>query len=204
MILEIMPEPEREGIRLPLDPAADLLDREQLDVRNLRRVGPRRGLERPEIDVNEFVLVHAVVELGPVAREEAKRQIAGDAEFLVEPPARRRDGSLARARMPAAGIRPQSARVIFFRIALLQENPTAVVDDEDRESAMQQARAVNGGLAAGAGGAVALVDQDQLLVDHGLVACRRSFTRTALPCERGTSPGALSTTSQVTPTIALR
>ena len=28
---------------------------------------------------------------------------------------------------------------------------------------------------------------------------RRSFTRTALPCERGTSPGALTSTAQVTP-----
>ena len=32
---------------------------------------------------------------------------------------------------------------------------------------------------------------------------RRSFTRTALPCERGTSPRALMTTSQVTPMRAL-
>src|SRR4029453_11295205 len=72
------------------------------------------------------------------------------------------------------------------------------------------------------GSAVALVDQDQLLLGgprcspcptlgpnadlprHGFVACRKSFTRTALPCERGTSPGALSTTSQVTPTMFLR
>src|SRR5262249_18169211 len=38
--------------------------------------------------------------------------------------------------------------------------------------------------------------------DHGLTPCRKSFTRTALPCERGISPGALRTTSQVTPTIA--
>ena len=38
---------------------------------------------------------------------------------------------------------------------------------------------------------------------HGLFPCRKSFTRTALPCERGISPGALSATSQVTPTIIL-
>jgi hypothetical protein len=33
---------------------------------------------------------------------------------------------------------------------------------------------------------------------------RSSFTRAALPWERGTSPGALTTTAQVTPTIDLR
>lgn len=32
---------------------------------------------------------------------------------------------------------------------------------------------------------------------------RRSRTRTALPCERGTSPGDSTTARQVTPTIAL-
>ena len=40
-------------------------------------------------------------------------------------------------------------------------------------------------------------------VGHGLFACRKSLMRTALPWERGISPGDLSTTSQVTPTIAL-
>src|SRR5262245_18941951 len=71
---------------------------------------------------------------------------------------------------------------------------------------MQQAGAMDRGLAARAGGAVAFIDQDQLLLgrpaSHGLRS-RRSLTRTALPWERGTSPGAFSTTSQVTPTIDL-
>src|SRR6185295_12127110 len=97
--------------------------------------------------------------------------------------------------------------MIFFRMPPLQQNTAAVVDDEDRERAVQQAGAVHLGLAGRAGGAVGLVDQDQLLLGragaHGFFACRRSFTRTALPCERGTSPGALSATSQVTPTIDL-
>src|SRR5260221_8398038 len=66
---------------------------------------------------------------------------------------------------------------------------------------------MNRGFARRAGGAVAFVDQDQLLLGgvarHGLFACRKSLTRTPFPCERGTSPGALSTTPQLTPTIAL-
>ncbi len=85
-------------------------------------------------------------------------------------------------------------------------------------------------LADGADGAIVLVDQDQLFFRHSAQVpwqkslgtspfgrpgeddrcdrrhhrlLRRSFTRTALPCERGTSPGSFSTTSQVTPTIVL-
>ena len=174
------------------------------DVGNLGRVGLRLGLESSEIDVDELVFVHAVAELGLVAGEKAERQLARHPQLFSEPAARRDQGAFARARMAAAGVRPQPARVIFFRTALLQHDPSLVVHHEDRERAVQQAAAVNGGLAAGAGGAVVLVDQDELLFcDHGLFACRKSLTRTALPCERGTSPGALSTTSQVTPTIDL-
>ena len=39
--------------------------------------------------------------------------------------------------------------------------------------------------------------------DH-FVVLRRSLTRTALPCERGTSPDFLTATAQVTPIIDLR
>src|SRR6516165_10955391 len=177
------------------------------DVGDLGGVGPGRGLEPPEIDVDEFVLVHAVAERGLVAREEAERQRARHAELLAEPPARRGGGAFAAARMAATGIRPQSARVIFVRAALLDHDAPARVHHEDRKRAMQEPGAMDRGFARRANGAVALVDQDQLLlagvVRHGLFACRKSFTRTALPWERGTSPGALSTTSQLTPTIAL-
>src|SRR5262249_54061080 len=76
-----------------------------------------------------------------------------------------------------------------------------------RKRAMQEPGAMNRGFARRANGAVALVDQDQLLVGrvahHGLFACRKSFTRTALPCQPGTSPGALCTPLQGPPTIAL-
>src|SRR5262249_4754873 len=207
MVANIVLEPEREGVRVARDAAADVVARQVRDVGDLGGVGPGRALEPPEIDVDEFVLVHAVAERGLVAREKAERQRARHAELLAEPPARRRDRAFAVARMAATGIRPQSARVIFVRAAPLDHDAPARVHDEDRKRAVQEPGAMNRGFARRAGGAVALVDQDQLLLGgvarHGLFACRRSFTRTALPCERGTSPGALSMTSQLTPTIAL-
>src|SRR5262249_31225616 len=132
---------------------------------------------------------------------------AGPPDSRAGPRARGRDRASAVARMAATGIRPQPARVIFVRAAPLHHDASARVHDEDRKGAMQEPGAMNRGLARRADGAVAFVDQDQLFLGrvahHGLFACRKSFTRTALPCERGTSPGALSTTSQVTPTIAL-
>src|SRR5215831_13493194 len=207
MVADIVLEPEREGVRVARDAPADIVERQVRDVGDLGGAGPGRGLEPPEIDVDEFVLVHAVAERGLVAREKTERQRARHPEFLAEPPARRRGGAFAGTRMAATGIRPQSARVIFVRTALLDHDAPARVHDEDRKRAMQEPGAMNRGFARRAGGAVAFVDQNQLLLGrvahHGLFACRKSFTRTALPCERGTSPGALSTTSQVTPTIAL-
>src|SRR5262249_45774342 len=207
MVANIVLEPEREGMRIARDAPADIVERQVRDVGDLGGVGPGRGLEPPEIDVDEFVLVHAVAERGLVAREKAERQRARHPELLAEPPARRGGGAFAVARMAATGIRPQSARVIFVWAAPLDHDASARVHHEDRKRAMQEPGAMNRGFARRANGAVALVDQDHLLVGrvahHGLFACRKSFTRTALPCERGTSPGALSTTLQVTPTIAL-
>src|SRR5262249_30564999 len=116
-------------------------------------------------------------------------------------------GGCAGGRMAATEIRPQPAGVIFVWAAPLDHDAPARVHHEDRKRAMQEPGAMNRGFARRPDGAVALVDQDQLLVGrvahHGLFARRTSFTRTALPCERGTSPGALSTTSQVTPPLAL-
>src|SRR5262249_20716334 len=200
-------EPEGEGVRVARDAPADIVERQVRDVGDLGGGGPGRGLEPPEIDVDKFVLVHAVAERGLVAREKTERQRAPHPPRLAQAPASRGDRVFAVARMAATGIRPQSARVIFVGAALLPHDAPARVHHEDRKRAMQEPSAMNRGLARRAGGAVALVDQDELLLGrvarHGLFACRKSFTRTALPCERGTSPGALSTTSQVTPTIAL-
>src|SRR5262249_28742802 len=98
--------------------------------------------------------------------EETEREGAGDAEFLVEPARRRRDGALARPRVAAAGIRPQSAGVVFARVPLLQHDAPVTIDKEDRERAVQEAGAMDGLLAARADRTVALVDQDQRFVAH--------------------------------------
>ena len=84
----------------------------------------------------------------------------------MQPPAGGRDRALARARMAAAGVRPQSARVIFLLAALLQHDLSLGVGEEDREGAVQETLAVDQVLAVGADGMVAFVDQDQLFVSH--------------------------------------
>src|SRR6516162_1276153 len=96
--------------------------------------------------------------------------------------------------------------MIFLRTSPLDNDASARIDDEDGKSAVQQAGAMHGRFCRRADGTVALVDQDQPILAprlHGFPSRRKSFTRTALPCERGISPGALSAISQVTPAMAL-
>src|SRR5260370_7770252 len=66
--------------------------------------------------------------------------------------------------MAATGIRPQSARVIFVRAALLDHDAPARVDHEDRKRAMQEPGAMNRGFARRAAAAVAFAARDQLLL----------------------------------------
>src|ERR1700751_2261121 len=107
-----------------------------------------------------------MVEVGVVAGEKSECQGIVDPELFLESPPRRRACALAGPRMSAARIRPQPARMIFARAAPLQEDPPLLVDDEDRECAMQQPGAVDGVLAGGADRAVSFIDQDQRLVTH--------------------------------------
>src|SRR5262249_49432202 len=97
----------------------------------------------------------------------------GAPALLAERPAGGRGGAFTGTRMAATGIRPQSAGVIFVRTALLDHDAPARVHDEDRNRAMQKPGAVNRGFARRAGGAVAFVDQDQLLL--GRVARHELF-----------------------------
>ena len=122
--------------------------------------------QRPEIDIDEFVLLHAAVEIGAVATEKSEREARLDAKLFGEAPASRGLRSFARTRMPAAGIRQQSPGMIFLPAAPLQQDAALVVHDEDRERAMQQARAMHRGLLADADGAVLLVDKDQPFLSH--------------------------------------
>src|SRR5262249_30703445 len=151
----IVPQPEREGARVFADPPTDLVARQERNLGDLGRIGSRLRREPPEIDVDVFVLAHAVTEVGSVAREEAERQGARQPELLAEPAARGRKRALAGTRVAATGIRPQAAGVIFFRASPLQQDAAAIVDDEDREGAVQQAGAVSGGLAGAPDRAVA-------------------------------------------------
>jgi hypothetical protein len=56
--------------------------------------------------------------------------------------------------------------VILARVALLQQEPPALVHHEDRERAVQLPRPMDRVLAGRADGAVALVDQDELFINH--------------------------------------
>src|SRR5262249_57156918 len=97
-MVEIMLEPIGERIGLLLDTSADVGDTDEFDLRDLGRMRLWARAERREIDVNEFVFLHAVVEVGAVACEKSQGQRVVDSEFLAEPPAGRRNGIFPRAR----------------------------------------------------------------------------------------------------------
>src|SRR5436305_1396967 len=105
-MLEIMPEPSCEHFGIAREAPADLVDRQEIDLRDLVRVRLRLRPERTEIDVDELVLIHAVIERRFVTGEKSERQVGGHSELFTHPPARRRDRALARPRVTAAGIRP--------------------------------------------------------------------------------------------------
>src|SRR5207249_5870178 len=109
-----------------------------------------------------------------------------DAGLLIEPPASSCDRPFARARMAAAGVRPQSTRVILLPAALLQQQAAALIDQEDREGAVQQALAVDRILAGGADCAIALVDQDQLFISHARNHAFRAASFVALALSAST------------------
>src|SRR6185312_7294543 len=69
VVAKIVLEPERKRIRLARDAPADVVERPVRDVGDLGGIGLRLGLQPSEIDIDELVFMHAVAELGLVARE---------------------------------------------------------------------------------------------------------------------------------------
>ena len=112
---------------------------------DFRGVGLQVRLQRSEIDIDELVLSACLPSLsGPVAGEEAERQCGlVTPELLVEPAER----AAAMVRSPGRGCPQQefahrSARVIFrVSCAAAARMRPPVVDEEDREGAMQETAA---------------------------------------------------------------
>jgi hypothetical protein len=57
--------------------------------------------------------------------------------------------------------------VIFVGIATLENNASGVIDEEDREGAMQEPAAMHGCLSGRARRAIVVIDQNNLLFGHG-------------------------------------
>src|SRR5690242_15426747 len=83
--------------------------------------------------------------------------------------------------------------MIFLAAALLQQQAAALIDQEDREGAMQQALAVHGVLAGDADCAIALVDQDQLFISHAGYQAFRAASFAALARSASTRLSRLTT-----------
>ena len=121
------------------------VQRHPAGVRDLGRIGDdaqaRTGLSDENLDL--FILGQPVSHIGPVFDHAAGNQRdAGDAQFFPQPalcaPGRR----LAPHRMRAAGVGPQSRRVILARRPPLQQHPVAI-QHEDRHRLVPQPTAMH-------------------------------------------------------------
>src|SRR6516165_9634968 len=72
--VEIVLEPESKCRRFSLDAPGDLAGGKKCDIGDFGEIGRKRAVEVAEVDVDELVFVHAVVQLCPVAREEAQAE----------------------------------------------------------------------------------------------------------------------------------
>ena len=154
--------------------------------RDLCEIERERRRSRAEEDVNDFVFGEAVGQSGAVARAEGVTQLGTRAEFFAEAAACRRKCALTRARVTAAGIRPQPAGVILGATALLEQHAAIGLDEEDGKRPVPQARLVHRPFFRAADGAVAPVHEDQVFAhafDDGpfhFVMARSAATRPSI------------------------
>src|SRR5215208_3018323 len=136
-------QPAAVEVRLVAQPAHQLAHRDPAPLRDLRRVGRGVALVRADEDVVVLVLDERAVQLRAVEELERLAQLAVEAHLLAQPTPRGVPRRLARARVAAGRVRPEPRRVVLVRRALLHEQAPPPVEDEDREGAVQRARAVH-------------------------------------------------------------
>jgi hypothetical protein len=190
VIGEIMKEPGGEGVGPFGRNLVELLQGEEADFGYLLRIRAKSLGGAAEKDLDQLVLDHVLADLGAISGVELRPERHLGAELLAEAADRGGADALARARMAAAAVPPQPARMIFAAGAALDEEPPLAVDEEDGESAVEQAAAVDLGLAGGALRAAGFGDEDQLLFGlHRAALARPTVTLNLVSAPRDESTG---------------
>lgn len=97
------------------------------------------GLAVADVNVDDFVLCQAIADIGAIFDLLAPFEFdTRDAEFFLQAAVRAMFGAFTPMRMRAAGVRPETGRVVLARRAALEED-TALRDDENADRRMAQA-----------------------------------------------------------------
>src|SRR5690606_29206141 len=140
------------------------IDAHPAPVRNLADVGVDRAVVAPVVHPAILVLGAERAILRVVLELVQELERTREPELLLEPARNRLLHLLAPARVRAARVRPVVRPERLGRSALLQQKLVVAVEHEDRERAMQHARArVAVALRLSADLPIELVDEDQLL-----------------------------------------
>lgn len=145
---------------------AHIFKRPPDEIRRFIRVSSHRPIVQAAEHVHDLVLAQSIVEVRAIMQGSESGERARYAHFLFEPPRRRRGDIFARPRMPATGVRPEPARVIFIGRSLLEQHAPRAIPDEDRKCAMQSACPVRIELLGNANLSVGRIDQNNELVFH--------------------------------------
>jgi len=117
----------------------------------------------PDEEVKVFPFDETVSDIERVLNRPDAVQLAVEAHFFSQATLGRLRDLLAGSRMPAAGVRPEPARVILRRRPLLQQQFVAVVDDEHRECAVSPSVNVRRQFRGHANAPIASIHQDDQL-----------------------------------------
>lgn len=140
--LDIALQPNRERLRTVPNVAPQLVKfdgREFGDLSGIRRSWCIRNTEK---EMDELILDHVIVELGPIAGAKALLQPTDKPGFLSQAPLACGNHRFARTGVSAGRIRPFATRMIFAGRAPLQAKLAIGGKDKDRKGTMKPASAM--------------------------------------------------------------
>jgi hypothetical protein len=134
---QILPEPDSVGVWMVDHVKVDVGDVHPPPTGNFRRIRIKRAGVLAAEDMNVFILdqrTHALA----VLHNKQRPKIRNKAQFLVQSPLSRVDRRFAWARMAAASIGPQPARMILCIGPALKQQLAGRIPDQNRNRKMPQ------------------------------------------------------------------
>ena len=136
MLCQIDVQPGREALRLGQHCGVKLGQRHPASIGHLCRIGSQQRAKagRGQKLIDNLMLDQPLPDVGAVFdRTDRHHRQTGNPQFLLQPAPRAIVRRFVPFRMGAAGVGPQTRRVVFAQVALLQQDVTTVgAKDRDR------------------------------------------------------------------------